>query len=292
MLACRCACRYCAARPGRRATYGFRVFTFMTDRFSPPRLRRTGVRAIFLLVAVALHVGIVPTFAQAAPIDDQRAKAQALESSIHQASEKLAALYEQIKYNQDEVDQAQQTIADSQADLAGAQAEVQRVVALVRQRAVTVYQHSGRTGLTDFQTDVRAMASRRKYAEITSVRDDALLQKLARAKEQLTEKRDAAQKAKEEAETRADKLQQQQAEFQSTQVQQKQLLGQVNGEIAQLVAEEQAKRAAANAPIAGVPNASSAPTTTSGNASVAAAPAPTSSPGSAPATAAPAAAPA
>src|SRR6185503_10729394 len=129
--------------------------------------------------------------ASAAPIDDERAKAQALEASINDTSEQLAALYEQIKFNEDELDQAQQSIIDARDEIAAAQSEVDRIVALVRTRAVTIYQQSGDTGMGDFQTDVHAAASRRKYAAVTSARDDSLLQKLAKAKEQLGRKRDA-----------------------------------------------------------------------------------------------------
>jgi cell wall-associated NlpC family hydrolase len=126
---------------------------------------------------------------------------------------------------------------------------------------VTIYQQAGDTGLVDLQTDVSRAASRRKYAEVTSAHDDSLLQKLAKAKEQLARKRDAAQTAKDVAQTRADALAQQQAEFESMQAAQQQLLAQVNGDIAHLVAEEQAKRAAAEAPkVIPAPPAADAPT--------------------------------
>ena len=128
-------------------------------------VRHAGARVLLLVLAASLLLSVTSvTTASAAPIDDERAKAQQLESSINDTSEQLAALYEQIKFSEDELDQAQHAIIDARDEIAASQAEVDRVVALVRTRAVTIYQQAGDTGLVELQTDVRRAASRRKYA--------------------------------------------------------------------------------------------------------------------------------
>ena len=92
----------------------------MTTRFSTRSFRGTGVRALLAVIAFTLLGSVVAApLAHATPIDDERAKAQTLESSLNDTGAKLAGLYEQIKYNQDELDQAQQTIASTQADKIG-----------------------------------------------------------------------------------------------------------------------------------------------------------------------------
>jgi cell wall-associated NlpC family hydrolase len=270
------------ARTSRRTGFVFQIMASFTP---PRRFAGTGVRVLVALCAAALLLSIVPAArGAAAPIDDQRAEAQRLEAEINETSTKIAALYEQIKFNQDALEAAQQTIAKSESEIATAQAEVQRVLTLVRERAVATYERSGSTGLEDLQTNTDSVASRRKYAEATNARDNTLLDKLAKAKEHLSAERDAAEKAKGDAQAHSEALQQQQASFESMQNEQEQLLAQVNGEIGRLVAEEQAKRAAAEAPKiipAGIPSAGATTPTTSGADS--ASPSPTADPDPAPA---------
>jgi cell wall-associated NlpC family hydrolase len=196
------------------------------------------------------------------PIADQRAEAQRLEAAIHDTATQSAALYEQIKFNQDAAAEAERKIAESEVAIDAARAEVQRVMTLVRERAVVMYQRSGRTGLEAFQTDMTDAASRRKYAKTTGDDDNALLDRLDKAKARLGAERDDAASARDAARARAADLEQQQASFDALQQQQEQLLAQVNGEIGRLVAEEQAKRAAAEAP-AVIPAATTAVPTTS-----------------------------
>ena len=230
-------------------TDGLRAVGFMTDLAPPRRFRTSGLRiAVALCVGLLLSAAIPATPTAASPIDDQRAEAQRLEAAIHDTAEQSAALYEQIKFAQDQAAAADQKVADAEAALNSARAEVQRVTTLVRQRAVTMYKRSGNTGLEGIDTKVTDSASRSNYAEVTSAKDNGLLDKLARAKEQLGEEREAASTARDEAQTRAATLEQQVASFDTLQREQEQLLEQVNGEIGRLVAEEQAKRAAAEAP--------------------------------------------
>src|SRR6476469_6021942 len=221
----------------------------MTDLTSRRPLRAFGARLVLALCASALVLALTPMpRGAAAPIDDQRAEAQRLEGAINDTATQIAALYEQIKFNQDAADAAEQKVADAETAIAAARAEVQRVTALVRERAVVMYQRSGRTGLEAFDTQIADTASRRRYAKATDETDNKLLDKLAAAKVRLDSERDDAATARDAAAARAADLQQQQATFDAMQQQQEQLLAQVNGEIGRLVAEEQAKRAAAEAP--------------------------------------------
>src|SRR5262245_58358628 len=109
----------------------------MTDLRAPRRIRALGARALLVLCASALLLGVVPVLpAAAAPIDDQRAEAQRLEAAINDTAAQSAALYEQIKFNQDAADAAEQKVAEAEAAIEAARAEVQRVTALVHERAV------------------------------------------------------------------------------------------------------------------------------------------------------------
>ena len=213
------------------------------------RTRRTLVRATVLLAALGgLFATVMPAgTAGAAPIDDLRTQAAQIEGQMNDIGSQLGVLYEQIKSSQSEIDAAKQTIADSQNGIASAQAEVGRITDLVRERAATVYRKAGLNGVAEFETDIREQASRQKYATATSQRDDQLLNQLARAKEDLAARQDAAEKQRVDLQKQQDVLTSQQSQFESQQAQLQQIQNGVKGEIAQLVAEEQAKRRASEA---------------------------------------------
>ena len=221
----------------------------MTSTTPLPRRRpRTAVRVLVLLCAVGGLLGTIPVGpATAAPIDDLRAQAADIENQMNDVGTQLGNLYEQIKAKQYDIDQAKQTIADSQQGIVSAQAEVARITDLVHERAAMVYRRSGDTGVTEFDTNIKASASRRKYADATSQKDNQLLNKLARAKEDLAEREAAAEKVRADVQQKQDDLKGQQADFETQQAALTKLKNQVNGQIADLVAQEQAKRAAEEA---------------------------------------------
>jgi cell wall-associated NlpC family hydrolase len=200
------------------------------------------------MCAVGGLLGTIPvSTASAAPIDDLRAQAADIESQMNDVGNQLGNLFEQIKAKQYEIDQAKQTIADSQAGIVSAQAEVSRITDLVHTRAADVYRRSGDTGVTEFDTNIKASASRRKYADATSQKDNQLLNKLARAKEDLAAREAAAEKVRADVQQKQDVLKDQQAQFQTQQDALSKLKNQVTGQIADLVAQEQQKRAAEEA---------------------------------------------
>ncbi|MBM3659631.1 MAG: hypothetical protein FJW95_09025 [Actinobacteria bacterium] len=212
------------------------------------RSRRTFVRALFLLGALGGVAAVAPTVpAGAAPIDDLRAQAAQVEGQLNDLSVKLGALHEQIITRQEQIDIARQTIADAQTGIAMSQAEVARIQALIRERAASVYRKSGVDGVNQFDTDIRERASRRKYANATSQRDDILLDQLDRAKEDLASKQSVAEKLKAEVQKQQDALKSQEAEFAAQEAELDRVKRGIDGQIAQLVAEEQARRRAAEA---------------------------------------------
>lgn len=217
---------------------------------SPLRTLRRFRALLPALLGAGVLLGLVvspPATLGAAPIDDLRSQAQQLEAEINEVSSRLGVLYEQIKAAQYEIDQARRTIADSRTGIAMAQAEVVRITGLVRERAVAVYRQAGRDGVDEWSVNVHALAARRKYADAVSQRDQRLLAQLARAKEDLATREEAAEKMKAEVERRQQELGAQQADFEAQQARLTTLRDGVKGEIARLVAEEEARRRAAEA---------------------------------------------
>jgi cell wall-associated NlpC family hydrolase len=206
--------------------------------------------------------------AGAAPIDDLRTQAQQVESQMNDLGSQLGNLYEQIKSSQFQIDQAKQQMADAQSGINKAQYVVGVITNQVRERAAMVYRKAGLDGVGEFDTNIREQATRRKYADVTSQRDGQLLTKLAQAKEDLTAKQQSAEKLRNDLQKQQDVLKSQQAEFQTQQAQLDKVKTGINSQIAQLVAEQEAARRAAEAPkaVAGVANtAGTASTNSSSN---------------------------
>jgi len=215
------------------------------------RTRRPRRAVLRSLVLVGALVGLLTAFpgarVGAAPIDDLRAKAAEVEGQMNDVGAKLGVLYEQIKSTEYQMDQAKQTIAASQAGIAAAQGEVDRITALVRQRAASVYRKAGARTMGMFDTDIREQASRRKYASATNERDDRLLDQLDEAKEDLAAKQAVAERLRAEVQQQQETLKAQQAEFEQQKAELDRIKSGIDGQIAQLVAEEQARRRAAEA---------------------------------------------
>ncbi|HZP31122.1 MAG TPA: NlpC/P60 family protein [Acidimicrobiia bacterium] len=219
------------------------------SRSSRPRTR-LGRRAVVAAAALAVGaVAAVPTFAGAAPIDDKRAQAKALEAQINANAEQLNTLNEQINGVQLKLADANRTIADAKARINAAQVSVDQLTALVQERAASIYR-SAATGTDSdiLQIDVSHLASREKYASLASQRDDATISQLNIAKELLAARQHDAEHAKQSAEAEQQQLESTRAAFQAANNEREHLLAQVNGQIKTLVAQATAARLAAQAP--------------------------------------------
>jgi peptidoglycan DL-endopeptidase CwlO len=203
----------------------------------------------FLTTALLLGVIAYAPVAGAAPVDDKKKQAAALEAEINTNAEHIAVLSEQLKAAQDKLDHANQTMADAQARIAAARAEADRLTELVSQRAAAAYRSATKGGDAGFfEVDAEALSSREKYASAASERDDALLQQLDAARSDLDlVQRDAAE-AKSAAETEKAALESMKAEYDAGQAERQRLLGQVQGELKTLVDQAAHERAAKESP--------------------------------------------
>jgi cell wall-associated NlpC family hydrolase len=182
----------------------------------------------------------------AAPIDDKRAEAAAIQDQVEANGQQIGALAEAFNGAQLRFDQAQLAITEAEAEIAAAKAEVQRIRALIRERAAAVYRRAV-TGQTFDDFDVKSaqrLNSRRAYAEAQARADDALLDELHEARKQLAADKAEAEKARANAEAERAEIASNQAALEAANVAQQALLAKVQGELAELVREEQARREA------------------------------------------------
>ncbi|MFM7271678.1 MAG: NlpC/P60 family protein [Actinomycetes bacterium] len=207
------------------------------------------LRKTFTALAAATltaSVGLAGT-AQAAPIDQKRRQAAALEASIAANGERISMLAERLNGARYRVAQAQAGIAEAQRRTAEAQAQTDRIAALLANRAATIYK-GATTGTPLKATNVKQvneLGIRSKYAAAAAERDDALLEMLQRSREELAVQRANLERQKAAAAAERDSVASAQRQVEAANAQQRSLLGRVKGEIAMYMAAEQARRNAA-----------------------------------------------
>jgi peptidoglycan DL-endopeptidase CwlO len=219
------------------------------------RWDRRALRLLCLtLAALAVATLCVPLLhvrpAHAAEIDDKRAEAAALEAQIADNGRKLDALNEKINDAQIVLDAANNAITEADAGVAAAQAKTDSIRATVAARAADIYMSGGseRGGISQLDTaSAQDLTTRQKYTDVAGQRDKHLLTDLTRSREQLAEKKAAAVSARTEAETQKAQIESAKADVQAGMAKQSDLLGQVNGSIADLVAQAETARKAQEA---------------------------------------------
>jgi cell wall-associated NlpC family hydrolase len=180
------------------------------------------------------------------PIDDKRAEAKALQEQIDTNGAKLDALSEQYNGAQYRLEQAQAAAADAQQKLDAAEAEVARLQELVKVRAAALYRSVGQGGPVDLDvSSASRLISSSKYSKSAAQHDIDLVKELQRAERALHDQKEAADQAQADAQDEQQQIGKAQAGVEAANARQEELLSQVNGEIAQLVAEEQARKEAA-----------------------------------------------
>jgi cell wall-associated NlpC family hydrolase len=198
------------------------------------------------VLVVALFPLLSGGRAHADPIDDKRAEAKALQDEIDANGVKLDALSEQYNGAQYRFEQAQAAAADAQQKLDATTAEVARLRDLVNQRGAALYRGVGQGG--PIQLDVSSaskLIASSKYSKAAAQHDTDLLAQLRRAERALADQKAAADQAQAAAQADQNAIATAQAGVEAANAKQEDLLSQVNGEIAQLVAEAEAAKEAA-----------------------------------------------
>lgn len=205
-----------------------------------PRHRRLGV-----LVGIALLFPLMTATASVAdPLADKRAEAARLQEQIEQQGERVSILAERSNRARLAVSEVEGSLAQTEADVARSDARLQAVQARLAQAAVLAYVHGGNNALIGqlvrgSQDDmvvrtqylrVAAADQRRIIGEVRLAREDFRLQ-LSRLED---DRKAAAEAASEAAEASRAAVEAENA--------QRAVLGRVTGELAGLVAAEQARK--------------------------------------------------
>lgn len=199
------------------------------------------------LIIAALAVTLVPVaVARAAPIDDKRAEAQKLQAQIDANGDRIAALGERYDGAKLRLDDANRAIADARVRYDRAQQQWQAIRSRLAARAAEIYVSAGtQNPLQDFDVaNVQEMMARSRYSAAMSSRDDDLLTKVGNARDQLASQRKNLDAARSQAKADVDRIASTRAQVEAANARQHQLLGQVRGQLATLIAQEQQRREA------------------------------------------------
>jgi cell wall-associated NlpC family hydrolase len=211
-------------------------------------MNKRAIQVLMLALAVTTVGSLLgPVSAPAAPIDDKQAEAAQLEQQITDNGRHMDALNEQINSAQIALDEANVTITTANAQVAAATAKAKDLRDALAQRAVSVYRQSGsEDGVANLDVkNTSDLATRRKYTDLAAQREKQLVNQLAHAKEELAARKADAEAARAVAEKTQAQIEATKSDLAAGDSKQRGLLSQVKGDIAVLVAQQEAQRRAA-----------------------------------------------
>jgi cell wall-associated NlpC family hydrolase len=223
---------------------------------------RNSLRIPVAVVSATLLLGaLAPLRASGTTLNDKKAQAQQLEAQINSNGDRIAALGEQYNGAVLEYQNAQARVEQAKQHLATAEAEQSRLSALVAARGAVLY--TGAQDPASFfpDTNIKSfneLGARAKYGEIATGNDEQLIANLERAKQDLEVQRKQFDNEVAAAAKKRDEIAAARDQVQQANQREQELLSQVNGEIATLIAQEKAREAAAlRASLAAIANGSS-----------------------------------
>jgi cell wall-associated NlpC family hydrolase len=206
---------------------------------------RPGRLARVIGVALITSVIIPATLAHATPIDDKKAQAKRLQDQIDANYNQLEVLSEQENGAQYKLQQANQAIAAAQVRVDSAKAETTRLHSVLNGRATALYKTAGGGGgnsTAGNALDITAQATRAKYAAAAASKDSSTIDLLKRAREELAVQQQNFEANKAAAQQQSNQISQSKLSLERLNSRQQSLLKQTQGELANLIAQELARR--------------------------------------------------
>jgi cell wall-associated NlpC family hydrolase len=210
---------------------------------------RNRLRIPVAVVSATLLLGaLAPMRASGDTLDDKKAQAQEIQAEIDENGARISALTEQYNGAMLEYRNAQARVAEAKQRLAAAEDEQNRLTDLVAARGAVLYRSAQDPTSLFPDTNIASfneLGARTKYGEIATGNDEELIANLERAKQDLDVLRKQYDDEVEAAAEQADEISSTRDEVEEANQRAQQLLSQVNGEIATLIAEEKEREAAA-----------------------------------------------
>jgi cell wall-associated NlpC family hydrolase len=224
---------------------------------TPRHRRRLGV-----LVGIALLLPLAnPLAASGDTIDDKRAEAARIQDQIDAQGEKVGMAAEQFNRAQLHVQDVENSLAKAQSDLDHSEQRMQEVKGRLAQAAVLAYIQGGSNSLISRlarSANEDDLLARSQYLQVTANDQRAILGELKSAKEDYAALRTRLTGEEKDAKAAAAAADATRRDAQAAEDAQKAILSKVQGDLADLVAAEAARRMAADAARAPAPIAAAA----------------------------------
>jgi peptidoglycan DL-endopeptidase CwlO len=202
---------------------------------------------LVVLVGIAL-VGFpsLTAPARASPVDDKKQEAARIQVQLDAQGERISILDEQYNRARLQVDEADTALARSEKDRAAADTTFRTAQLRLGRHAVDAYVHGGSSTLLEQLAKSRGpdLPLRQHYLRITAANERRAIDDLRAARADLTKVRERNKDAQAAARAAAGALKEHRADIERAVSVQRSTLARVDGELAQLIAAEQASRAA------------------------------------------------
>jgi cell wall-associated NlpC family hydrolase len=213
-------------------------------RSGAPRRRRTLITGLLLAGLLAVPTAAsLPAGAQS--IDDKRAEAARVADQLAELDRKLMDLNAQAEAAGYAEDQAKKAVAEAQARVDQTNAELQDKRTQLRSFALDAYKSGDDSAQLDalLTADASEAPAKKSYIAVTTGNRQDLLDSLAATQRQAEDETARLSQAQAEAERYADTLDSTRDGVAETTANQRALNSRVQGELATMVAAEQARRA-------------------------------------------------
>lgn len=206
-----------------------------------PRHRRLGV-----LVGIALLIPVLTAPASADPLADKRAEAARIQEQLDRQGEKVSMLAERSNRAQLKVAEVEGSLAKTAADVARSDERLQQVRGRLATAAVLAYVHGGSNAMIGRlarggQDD---MIVRTQYLRVTAADQRRVIGEVRTAKQDFEIQKSRLESDRKAAAAAADAASAANRAAQEAEDAQRAVLGQVNGELSELVAAERARKEA------------------------------------------------
>jgi cell wall-associated NlpC family hydrolase/outer membrane murein-binding lipoprotein Lpp len=199
------------------------------------------------ILVIGAAVPLLVPVAAPAQVDDLRSQAEALNADLERIGSEIATLGEQLDAAQGRLDRAEETITDAQQRIGASEAHIRELRLLIAERAAAAYRTAGTDSPFDMVDAENAndVGARSKYTDTAAAKDDALVDDLNAAKQDLEHDRAVAEQAREVAQEERDSLATAKDAADAAAAEQQALLDQVEGDIEAELRRITAEQAAA-----------------------------------------------
>jgi len=217
-----------------------------------PRLRRrlgviVGIASLLSLVALSLAA---PPGASGDPVDDKRAEAARIQDQLEEQGRNVSIAAQRFNAAQSRLSDVQGSLAQAQADLQNSTERLAAVKGLLAQAAITAYTQGGATMIISRLVrsgDHAELVARSQYLRVAAHDQRRLIGQLRAAREDFTIVKGKLAAEEKDAKAATDEAAAARRQAAAAEGAQRAILSRVNGELATLVAAEEARRLAAEA---------------------------------------------